>query len=82
MTPPGARSSVGGQAALWFVLASSYLVAALFLNRALTGTWGMSGEFLTLLIAVPSVQLVVLEFMRSRLFAHDRGEEIDRRGDL
>lgn len=80
MTSPGARSRFWRRAALWYVLASSYLVAALLLNRALTGIWGVSREFLTLLIAVPSAQLVVLELVRSRLLAHDRSEGMIDRG--
>lgn len=67
MTSPGAKSSFSGRAALWYVLASSYLVAALLLNRALTGMWGVSREFLALLVGVPSAQLVVLELLRPRV---------------
>ena len=67
MTSPGARSSFSGRAALWYVLASSYLVAALLLNRALTGMWGVSREFLALLVGVPSAQLVILEILRPRV---------------
>lgn len=67
MTSPGARSSFFGRAALWYVLASSYLVAALLLNRALTGMWGVSREFLALLVGVPSAQLVILEILRPRV---------------
>ena len=74
MTPPGARSSFWGRAALWYVLASSYLVAALLLNRALTGVWGMNRELLTLVIAVPSTQLVILELLRSRLLDGEQPE--------
>lgn len=64
MTSPGARSGFSGRAALWYVLASSYLVAALLLHRALTGMWGVNREFFALLIGVPSVQLVILEILR------------------
>ena len=66
MTSPGARSRFSGRAALWYVLASSYLVAALLLNRALTGMLGVSREFLALLVGVPSAQLVILEMLRPR----------------
>lgn len=64
MTSSGARSGLSGRAALWYVLASSYLVAAILLHRALTGTWGVNREFLALLVGVPSVQLVILELLR------------------
>lgn len=67
MTSPGARASFSRRAALWYVLASSYLVAALLLNRALTGMWGVSREFLALLVGVPSAQLVILEILRPRV---------------
>ncbi len=67
MTSLGAKSSFSGRAALWYVLASSYLVAALLLNRALTGMWGVSREFLALLVGVPSAQLVILELLRPRV---------------
>jgi hypothetical protein len=64
--PPGAKSSASARAALWYVLASSYLVAFLLLHRALTGIWGVSRELIALLIAVPSAQTLVLKLLRPR----------------
>lgn len=72
MTSPGGKSRRRGRAALWYTLASSYLVAALLLNRTLTGTWGFNSELLALAIAVPSAQLVFLEAARARPLFRNR----------
>jgi hypothetical protein len=52
------------RAGLLYLLASTYLVARLLLNRFLGGAWGVNAELLTHLVAVSLAQLGVLELFR------------------
>jgi len=55
------KSSLRRRAGLWYVLASSYVIARLLLGRIFGGYWDLSWEFLSDLFVVTVVQLVVLE---------------------
>ena len=66
---------------LWYVLASTYLVARLLSNRILAGAWGLDTEFAAEAVAIPFVQVGVI-----KLFRLGRGAGPSRRaggnGDL
>ncbi len=57
-------SGLARWASLLYLLASTYLVARLLLNRLLLGTWGVSPEMLAHVVLVASAQTVVVELVR------------------
>lgn len=54
------------RAALWSVLASSYSLSRLAVNRAVTGVWDLDLRFMVELLGVTLVQLAVLELLQAR----------------
>ncbi|MBZ5588250.1 MAG: hypothetical protein LAO05_06785 [Acidobacteriia bacterium] len=52
------------RAGLWYLLASTYLVARLLSNRILGGAWGLDTELAVEAAAIPLVQVAVVELFR------------------
>ena len=65
---------------LWYVLASSYLVIRLGVNRLATGSWELGWELLLQVVVVSSIQLALLVAARSfrRTEAGPPGETTDQ----
>lgn len=49
---------------LWYLLASTYVVARLLSNRILAGVWGLDVELAVEAIAIPLAQVGVVELFR------------------
>jgi hypothetical protein len=76
------QSSTGRRIALWYVLASSYALARLLINRIISGVWEVDASFVACLVGVTLVQLPVLDRLLSKgtTTTPDEHSGDDRRG--
>lgn len=59
-------------AGLWYVLATSYLIARLIANRLLLRVWGVDGELVADALAVSLAQLLAVALLRRLDAVHSR----------
>jgi hypothetical protein len=62
--PERPASGLLRRAGLYYLLATTYLVARVMLDRVLLGMWALSVELVVDVILVGAAQAVVLEFIR------------------
>jgi hypothetical protein len=67
------------RAALFYVLASTYVVARLILSWFVSGVWDLDAEFFVHVVAVTLVQLVALELIPGAI-SGESSDESSRSG--